>query len=402
MVEEVGLKVRIISSGQAGAMNKIADQTAAGVRKGTEKGFKSAKLPGPLQKFANGKESRGAASGGLGGAAVAGGVAGLVMAGVQGLTSIMGKMFSTLVESSGALKGVMKQLNVGFMQIVRPMGDLIATLLRPVALFFRTIGREINKQFRAWRRANPNATAADQSSALMDIYGKVFTDALSKIDWAKLFKFLSSSNPDKPGDNIFSQIAALLGNPFAQLVVNWPSMIKGLENVWNSLVSFVTAFNNVLGGAWSIMTTTKVNIDNIMKGLSVVSNLIYDAAVGFYNSLAKVANALGANLQLLPTSAEIAAAKRRAEQAALDAGNVPIRPAHASAYRESEFPRLASGGEITRTGAAIVHQGEVVLNPQQQASGMSATIVIPGSAIADAIDRRVDHYYRTRIAARRG
>jgi len=77
----------------------------------------------------------------------------------------------------------------------------------------------------------------------------------------------------------------------------------------------------------------------------------------------------------------------------------------------SKVTGMASGGMMTGDGLIYAHAGEVVKDrgdieamiraAASSGGGGNVTVVIPGSAMVDAIDRRVDHYYRTKVANRR-
>jgi hypothetical protein len=75
------------------------------------------------------------------------------------------------------------------------------------------------------------------------------------------------------------------------------------------------------------------------------------------------------------------------------------------------IPGLATGGQVLKTGWVNMHAGEVaadrgdllssIKEAVSSSGGGDVTVVIPGSAIANAIDNRIDYYYRTKVANRR-
>jgi hypothetical protein len=72
---------------------------------------------------------------------------------------------------------------------------------------------------------------------------------------------------------------------------------------------------------------------------------------------------------------------------------------------------MASGGTMASDGLIYAHAGEVIKDQgdieamiraaASSAGGGNVTVVIPGAALADAIDRRVDTYYKNKVANRR-
>lgn len=420
MVEDVTLRVRVTTVGQKGAMDKLSAQTADSVQKGMDKGLGKSKLPGPLQKFAKqGTAKKDPVSGmyaklgggGLGMAAVAGGVAGIAMAGVQGMMGIMSKVFSTLVESSASLRGVLKLLNIGFMQILRPLGDVLAMLLRPVAAFFRAIGKQVRDWMKqrkeALKQEHPDWTnqeiAAQLFSEMPQEYMDVMFSAIARLDWGTIFT------------NILAPIALTIGqfmNPIAGIIKSFEDIKTRAENLWNTIKPLFTSAEGVANGIYSL------------------AGRLYDAIVAIYNAIAGVANKIpGVHIDLLPTWTELqnmlnSSLLATAARGALNAAGLGTSAVNQAGKRGSIYnvDQMAGGGEMASSGLVYAHKGETIKDSGQirgmirdavaeavaamGGGGDTYVLEFPARAIVDALDRRtdtrIDLYHKNSIRARRG
>ncbi len=361
---------------------------------------------------------------GIGKAAVAGGVAGLVVAGVQGILEILKKVFSLLVEASPMLKNVLKMLNMGFMMILRPIGDALAMMLRPIAMFFRAIGRQVMKQVRAKRAElkSQGYSGGALGAALMEemprIYLQVLIGALQNIDWGDLWdKYL-----DLVWKNITERFPAFLATLWQGFLDMRQGLIDALSGVGKWLYGVIADAGKYgldkLGGLGQWLYDRITGKISPFDDLEIIGSKIYDIFVTMYNTMAGMLNKIpGVNIELLKTydrlKAEEAANKYVASYKNYEI--VYSATGHAYGYKDREIQYLAGGGEMTSDGLIYAHAGEVVKDSgsikqmiaesvaEAMASmgGRGDTFVIPGSAIADAIDRRIDYYYKTKVVNRR-
>lgn len=414
MGEEIGLTIRYRAVGQKGQMDEAAKQ-ATRAAEGVKKSLGGLNLSQLVPKSFRGMMGS-LGGGGLGKAAVAGGVAGLAMAGVQGILDILKKMFSLMLEASPMLRATVKLLNQGFMMILRPLGDTLSMMLRPIAQFFRVIGRQVMKQMRA-KRAELKAqglSGGALGAALMEemptMYLQVLIDALANVDWGDIWnKYL-----DLVWTNITERFPAFLATLWGGLLGVRDGLISKLSEfpqwLWGIMTDISKWGMDVLTGFGTWVWDSLTGKISFGDRLTSIGGKFYDLFVTVYNTFAgyfnKVFGFFGVNIAMLKTSAELAAdAYNSAYARANYIPGIDAKTGHSYAYRDSEMPRLATGGNILKTGVAIVDRGERVLNPDQAASygsgTMNVSIAIPGSALADAIDRRIDSYFRTKVVARR-
>jgi hypothetical protein len=376
--------------------------------------------------------------GGVGNAAVAGAVGGIVASAMQGVVGMLKKVFSTLVESSGSLRNVLKLLKMGFLQIIRPFADVLAIMLRPVAMFFRVIGREIMKRVRAKRKElkaqglSGIALGGALMAELPSIYLDVLMEQLGKIDWGTFFnkilgvlwtnlterlpKFLEKVFwiLNGLGTWIWQNIILAIGNLAATELAKfgwwiWTEIVKALgtaarwvSSMFAGAASFgVWLWNNVLGA----MGTAAKWVTSMFDGMGNFGTWIWNEvkkvfginqAQGTMNDIARAASSSSD-----PTTRTMGG---------MIGGASDILDIMGMGWLKG-LTGMASGGTMTSDGLIYAHAGEsikdtgqiedMIRNAVSSKGGGDVTVVIPGSAIADAIDRRVDNYYRTKVANRR-
>jgi len=375
--------------------------------------------------------------GGTGNAAVAGAIGGIFASLTQGVMGALHKMTSMMVESSGMLKGVLKMLNMGFMQILRPIGDVLAMLLRPVAMFFRVIGREIMKRMRA-KRNELKAQGLKGSAlgwALMEempgIYLDVFIEQLGRVDWVSLFlrigNFLWTMFTEKL-PLLLSKLNSL-GGLILILIIGAIGTMLVLGTLAGLLLTGIfTAIGPMmalggLGGGILSTATTAIGTMGVLAGLGAIIFAIAEVALWAASDDAQKTYDRMTSAQDMP-----AGAPPLPEVAGGNVGYINVNKPGASPdtlvsnlKKEAEnlynmvgghgqlIPGLAGGGEVLGTGLVNMHAGEVAadkgnlrqLIAEAVSVNNSNTIVIPGSVISDAIDRRIDYYYQTKVANRR-
>jgi hypothetical protein len=292
------------------------------------------------------------------------------------------------------------------MMILRPLGDALAMMLRPIAMFFRVIGRQVMKQFRE-KRAELKAegySGADLGMALMEemptMYLQVLIDSLANVDWGDMWnKYL-----DIVWTNIterFPAFVATLWDGFMGMRDGLINTLSGLGSwlwgvitdvskwgldkltnigqwLWDSITNKITFGDRLASlGDW-LFGGVKSAIGDLGASLGNLGNflwkMVHNAMASAFNSISKFSlNVLGQNI--MPFTAM---------------GTIPM---------------LDTGGDILGTGLAVVHRGERVLNPSEAASyggqTINVSVAIPGAAMREAMVSGIDSYYRTRIVNRR-
>jgi hypothetical protein len=357
------------------------------------------------------------------------------------------------------LKGILKMLNMGFMQILRPIGDTLAIMLRPIAMFFRLIGREIMKRVRDKRKElkAQGLTGMDLGMALMaeipGIYLDVFMEFLSKVDWVGIFTkignfvytFVTEKLPVilgkllELGSTIFWGIVNAIGKmpllaTLGLLLLGMIILAVGAMVVLGTLgmVLFSSIFMSigpmsVLGGMGGSIMTKTMGAIGPMSTLGTLGAAIFAVALLAANDYVNssraqtdVQNLVGATS--LPADVpkpynygqpgEQIGAGFHASELANGRWQKPFEDLYNSLGGSGQLiPGLATGGQVLKTGWVNMHAGEVaadrgdllssIKEAVSSSGGGDVTVVIPGSAIANAIDNRIDYYYRTKVANRR-
>ena len=456
---DLGLKVRITPIIDQGKLSGEAKKVEKQINKTMPKD--GGGILGRLGGFAN-KMGMG---GGVGSAAIAGAVGGIIASVMNVVMGMLKKVFSVMVESSGSLRNVLKLLNMGFLQIIRPFADVLAIMLRPIAMFFRIVGREVMKRVREKRKElkaqgySGIALGGALMAELPSIYLDVLMEQLGKIDWGTFFSKILSVL----WENLTVRLPAFLGKVFEILnglgkwiweniilaignlaltelakfgwwlwteiteaigdmaiaigtfgVWLWTEITDGIGNLgsalsgfgnwlWKSITQGIGNVGSILGGFGDWVYKVLTGAITLPQALLDIGTTFYDMFVKVYNGFADFANMFslftGITVQKVLTSAEKNAwsnASHKSEKDRFYANN-------------PQFKSMAVGGLMTSDGLIYAHAGEAVIGTDSL-RGMIAdaisvnnsnTILIPGSVIADAIDRRVDYYYKYKVANRR-
>ncbi|OPY30356.1 MAG: hypothetical protein A4E31_00406 [Methanomassiliicoccales archaeon PtaU1.Bin030] len=407
MTEEVGLIVKVKTRGAKGELDRIAKDTTKAQNRAVADLQKSVK--GLLPKSLRGMfSSVTKGTGGLGQAAVAGGVGGIAAAGVQALIGIGQKMLSFLMQSSASLRNAVRLLNMGFMQIIRPFADTLAMMIRPIALFFRLIGKEIMRRVREKRKElkAQGLRGASLGMALMaeipGIYLDVFMEFAKKVDWTKIltkigesvWKFLTEKLPiilEK-----LRELGVLVLKKIIESIGSMPILATLGLLVLGAIVLAIGTMV-VLGtlGALVLGTmTTAIGTMSVLNGLgnSVFSKIM--TSIGEMSVLGTLGTAiLGIAIAAVATWASSPQAQTDYDRwtgASNTTGQPPLpsegkanvgfievgKPGQGSdanywkrpledvynmlGGKGPLIPGLATGGEVTATGLVNVHAGEVV------------------------------------------
>ena len=455
---DLGMRVRITPIIDQGKLNAESKKVETQLNKTMPKG--SGGILGRIGGFAN----RMGAGSGVGNAAVAGAVGGIIASAMNGVMGLLKKVFSVMVESSGSLRNVLKLLNMGFLQIIRPFADVLAIMLRPIAMFFRIIGREVMKRVREKRKElkaqgySGIALGGALMAELPSIYLDVLMEQLSKIDWGTFF----SKILNVLWENLTVRLPAFLGKVFE--ILNglgnwiWENIILAIGNlavtelanfgwwIWNEIVkalgtaaSWVASMFEGMGDFASWIWTEIVKalgtavtwVANMFEGAASFGAWLWNQIIGAFGTAASwvsqmfegmgdfaswiwnevkkifgVSQSKGAISQIASSSSD----PTTKFFAGLASGGVDVLNI-LSGGLFSKVTGMASGGMMTGDGLIYAHAGEVVKDrgdieamiraAASSGGGGNVTVVIPGSAMVDAIDRRVDHYYRTKVANRR-
>lgn len=188
MAEEVGLIVNVRTRAAAGQLKKLQADVNGAVQQGAQKAFeKPAPIKGFLSDFrtkydpAKGFTERapGAAppardaapmSGILGGAAggsggMLGPLAALTIVG-KGMSDMLGKVVGILATASPAFGASLKLIQKTLMMFLRPIGDLLASVLRPIARMMMQANREARREALKYGRPGSVAYTAVYGGAL--------------------------------------------------------------------------------------------------------------------------------------------------------------------------------------------------------------------------------------------
>lgn len=445
MTEEVGLIVRAKMVPDRRGMERIAKETAQATKKATANVERSIK--GIMPKSLGGMFSggmKGLGGGGLKGAAVAGGVGGMVAGAVMQIPALLKKSFGVLVQSSGQLRGVMKLLERGFLQILRPFADTLALMLRPVALFFRAIGREIMKRVRERRKElkAQGLSGMGLGLALMEdvpgIYLDVLIEYMGKIDWAGLFvkfgEFFWTMLTQK-----FPEFLSKLGTT-GELILLAIIAAIGTMAVLGTLGALVLAAitlgigpMTLLGGLGAGILSTAMSAIGTMGVLAGLGGLIFAIAETAIWASSPEAQKLYDQLT--------GGRDQPADQPPLPqlpggkVGYIDVMKPGANSETLYDnlkkpfediynwmggsgplIPGLATGGEVLTTGLVNMHRGEVAQNKgellrdirfaaAEAVNGggqpIQVNVVIPGAVMRAAMIEGTDKYYRERVVSRR-
>lgn len=249
---------------------------------------------GKLQKAMN------AISVGLGGGA--GGklaTLGIMSVGIMGIFDIMKKLAGIIVDSSPMLKAMMQLLNTGIMLMLRPIGDFIGFMLRPIMVYLlRYVMLPFYKYMAPFAQKYGTAIGegiltivgliAGASGFLSDPVGSI-SKGLSSIDISKLFSGLPDFSQIKLPD--FSHLPEDIKNAIVNAITNikfpdFTNLFKGLPSLkqaWDSL----TGFFGMVGESITNLLLKPLGqlnqfFGSIATGIKNVLQPIWDGLTGFF------------------------------------------------------------------------------------------------------------------------
>jgi hypothetical protein len=155
-----------ISSDSLNKLQKVMSGGSTGSSKSGGKG--AAGLSSIMEKFSLGTAAK------LGGIAI----------GVTAITGVAGKISKMLVQSSPMLQSMLKLLNTGIMMMLRPIGDFIGFLLRPLMIYLmRSVFLPWYRQMAPIMRVWGSELGAGIVAFVKDPFGTL-ADALADVTWS--------------------------------------------------------------------------------------------------------------------------------------------------------------------------------------------------------------------------
>jgi len=237
---------------------------------------------------------------------------GLMSVGIMGIFDIMKKLAGIIVDSSPMLKAMMQLLNTGIMLMLRPIGDFIGFMLRPIMVYLlRYVMLPFYKYMAPFAQKYGTAIGegiltiveliAGAGAFLSDPVGAI-TKGFSSIDVTKIFKGFPDLSTLKLPD--FSTLKDTIVNGITSIFTNiklpdFSGIFKGLPDLkkaWDSLTGFFSMVGESvlnllikpLGQLNSFFGTIGTAIKNTLQP-------IWDALRGFFTVILK-----GMNNILLP------------------------------------------------------------------------------------------------------
>jgi len=289
------------AKGMASSLQAAADKTVFGFKVSDFRNVPGLNVPPPLSKVAEGE--RGASKGGVlssffnsignlpflgggggGGAAKGGGAGGAAGAAalaaiaaveiLKGILEAIKAVVQRLTEASPLFRGMLKMLNTGFNLVIKPIGDALGYMIRPIARFFITIGRNINIAM-AEKAAELQAqgySGIALGSALLASYPKILLDALMEAigaaDWDGMFSQMLKVLVDNWSRRVPGFVSSALGAMGQTYVGTLTWIGESLYNTINGTVAWVQAqFDNL---------ATPINnaLDSIKNALSPLGETI--------------------------------------------------------------------------------------------------------------------------------
>lgn len=377
MAEEVGLIVNVRTRAAAGQLKKLQADVNGAVQQGAQKAFeKPAPIKGFLSDFrtkydpAKGFTERapgaappardaapmsgilGGASGGPGG--MLGPLAALTIVG-KGMSDMLGKVVGILATASPALGASLKLIQKTLMMFLRPIGDLLASVLRPIARMMMQANREARRE--ALKYGRPGSVA----------YTAVYGGAL--------FYNLVRGIVQGVSDVIGMVVDTIYGEGTWKQVTDFLDQLKGLT--WEAISAYIDTINTV-------MEAIRVGVDKISNILgidtgtpdtSIPGNRFSDSTMEKYES----GDWIGAALQ----------------------------DTYEMVFKRKWFPWFASGGYVPATpggrivGLAEAGEGEWIV-PDSKVRGFASSVMGGGGTVVnnlylqgpvfgvDDLDRRVN------------
>ena len=342
MTENIGLIVRVRAEAQSGYLDRLRRDIAGTVHDGAKAAMSmpistrrvfgdvgknirdqvqdAARAPSPIRTPAKDGKARargdmGLMSGVLGkGAGVLGSLAALTIVG-QGMFDMAKKAVGILAQASPALGASLKLIQRTLMMTLRPIGDLLAAFLRPIARTMREMHRRAHQA--ALQKGRPgskeyakeyyNVLLGEARDRLFDWLSRDFKDSfVGTVQGLSLGDFVNMSGPGmvskimgydlgKAVDDFLSDVGGSLQRVGREIwnglagVGNWLSTnvwgaIRGVgESIWNGLVGVGAWLAN---DVWRAIRTVGENIWNGLAGVGTwLSTNVWGAIRGVGESI---------------------------------------------------------------------------------------------------------------------
>jgi hypothetical protein len=225
---------------------------------------------------------------------------GAVAIGITSLVTLVGKITSMLVDSSPMLQSMLKLFKVGILFILRPIGDFIGFLLRPLMIYMlRNIFLPWYRNMAPIMRAWGGTLGADLLNFFKDPFGTI-QDWIENTWWGKIMAFFLPVIGilyviEKVRDILadldidLGEIAGAIGE---KVTAFFSSLGEKLQELWDGAVSAITAFgewiSNSFGKVGEWLGTAWSNfIVWITGNIGIISNWIgtaWDNFISFFTN----------------------------------------------------------------------------------------------------------------------
>jgi len=273
---------------------------------------------------------RGGAKGGGGGEA--GGMTGILGKGAGGMMGSLAAItivaegilkgiqavIGFLTEASPMLKGVLHMLKIGVMLILKPLGDMLAMVLMPLARFLLQFQAKYAKQYgEAMKEGNIGGMMDIFIVMIQDLAGQIWdalVKAIQEADWVAIFVGIGETIYNimvwwykSLGEvifgvmkwigeqlfNLFTGLITWLGENLAKIPGLIWDALAGLGTwIWNGIIGALAGLGDILGKfgqwLWDSITGAITGLANILGGFaSWLWNSITGAITGLGDILGK-------------------------------------------------------------------------------------------------------------------
>lgn len=193
--------------------------------------------------------------------------------GVTGVVALVKKLTSLMIDSSPMLKSMLKLFQTGIMFILRPIGDFIGFLLRPIMIYLlRTIFIPWYRQMAPLMRLWGAELGANLVEFIKDPFGKL-GEWWASIDWGRLLSsmggwftglgiitlltairdFASRFNVDlgQIASGVSTRVKAFFDSIATTLTSWWDGAMGSLGTFTAWMSNSIGAIGNIVGGAWN-------------------------------------------------------------------------------------------------------------------------------------------------------
>jgi len=234
--------------------------------------------------------------GGAGGAAGAGagsalGALAAVVIVAQGIQKMIAKVVEILLDASPLFKQTVSLLKTGFLLILRPIGDMLAMLLRPIAMFFMGVGKKVMEKTRALIKEGDffGATVVWIQTIFTELINAII-GAIGEIDWEEIFVKLADWL-----SRIWLQFVLGIGNTLINIQM-WISttisdaLIGFGEWLWNQITGAIGPLSKWLGGFGEWLW------NNIIGAIGSIADFIGGLGEWLWNQITGALGTIGSTI----------------------------------------------------------------------------------------------------------